>query len=331
MNYSNQSNTQLQSEALASELNPKQITSLDKFPSYKPIYHSSGTKRPIIHFKNQNNIFYEINNSNDINQSFNSINTYTIPNNIALKKDSNIKSNDINIFNINKSIQQEKYDRIKYYCLKKNDPDSYPLIPYENYLLIDGLCEKNSPEFEVYQDFLLNRNASIDLFSKFFTLLMNRYISSRQNKTINKYPKIVYQIIFDINNIYNYLSPDIVADAKQSNMFVALVKYEDIWNVLVINQNNNYCNYFMFNKNMDKEIILSLMNIVTNTIYPYHNFKYNVSDYSNFDNNNQVILPFIIIEFFSRYKSNLPIDDEDYYYQTILILSEIMTCNLITK
>ena len=331
MNYSNQSNIQQQSETLPSELSLKQITPLDKFPSYQPMYHSSEIKRPIIHLDNKNNINFEINNSNDINQSFNSNNTYTIPNNIILTKDNNLRSYNLNIFNITKSSQQKKYDSIKNYCLKKNDPDSYPLISYENYLLIDGLCEKNSPEFEVYQDFLLNRNASIDLFSKFFTLLMNRYISSRQNKTINKYPKIVYQIIFDTNNIYNYLSPDIVADAKQSNMFISLVKYENKWNVLVINQNNNYCNYFMFNKNMDKEIILSLMNIVTNTIYPYHNFKYNVSDYSNFDNNNQVILPFIIIEFFSRYKSNLPIDDEDYYYQTILILSEIMTCNLITK
>ena len=63
----------------------------------------------------------------------------------------------------------------------------------------------------------------------------------------------------------------------------------------------------------------------------YHKFNFTVSDYSHFKETNQIILPFIIMEFFSRYKSNLPIDDEDYYYQTILILSEIMTHNLITK
>ena len=33
------------------------------------------------------------------------------------------------------------------------------------------------------------------------------------------------------------------------------------------------------------------------------------------------------MDFLSRYKSNIPIDDGDFYYQTILILSEIMTNN----
>ena len=74
-----------------------------------------------------------------------------------------------------------------------------------------------------------------------------------------------------------------------------------------------------------------MMNTITQSIYPYHNFQFTVSDYSGFSENNQIILPFIIMEFYSRYKSNLPIDDEDFYYQTILILSEIMTKNLITK
>ena len=56
-----------------------------------------------------------------------------------------------------------------------------------------------------------------------------------------------------------------------------------------------------------------------------------MSDYSRFSSGNKTVLPFIILDFYSRYKNNLPIDDEDYYYQTILILSEIMTNNLITK
>ena len=134
-----------------------------------------------------------------------------------------------------------------------------------------------------------------------------------------------------MNNIYNYLSPDIVADAKQSNMFISLVNFENVWNVLVVYQNSNLCNYFMFNKNMDKEIISTIMITITQSIYPYNKFTFSVSDYSGFSDSNQVILPFIIMDFFSRYKDNLPIDDEDYYYQTILILSEILTNKLITK
>ena len=335
MNYSNQSNTQQQSEILPSENSFKQITPLGKLPSYEPIFHSSQIKRPTIKFVDINkNIFENDNNSNDLNQSFNYINTYKlskITENTILSKNKNINPNNLNLFNINKSVQQEKYDLIKNYCSTKNDPDSYPLISYENFLLIDGLREKNTPEYEPYKNFLLNKNASIELYSKFCTLLMNRYILSKQNKSINKYPKIVYQIIFDVNNIYNFLAPDIVADAKQSNIFIALVNYENMWNVLAINQNNNYCNYFMLNKNMDKDIILSLMNTIKNVIYPYHSFKYSVSDYSGFNDNNKIILPFIILDFFSRNKTLLPIDDEDYYYQTILILSEIMTSNLITK
>ena len=77
---------------------------------------------------------------------------------------------------------------------------------------------------------------------------------------------------FDINNIYNYLSSDIVTDAKQSNMFSALVNYQNKWSVLAINQNNSFCNYFMFNKKMDREIIISMMSTITQSIYPYLNF-----------------------------------------------------------
>ena len=109
----------------------------------------------------------------------------------------NSKTN-LNILNLNKSIQQEKYDSIKNYCLKKNDPDNYPLISYENFLLIDGLFENNSPEYLPCKNFLLNKTVSIELFSKFCTLLMNRFLLSKQNKSLNKYPKVVYQIIFDV-------------------------------------------------------------------------------------------------------------------------------------
>lgn len=335
MNCQSESIIQQQSETLETDPIPLHITPLQKIKYDEPVYHSSQTKRPILHFDDQS-----LNNleNNDIEQTFNSIYTHDFSklsksliskmNNQNLNLNS---SNNSNTLNINKSVQQEKYDSIKNYCLKKNDPDSYPLISYENFLLVDCLLERNEPEFEPYKNFLLNKSVSIELISKFCTLLMNRFIFYRQNKTLNKYPKVVYQIIFDINNVYNYLSPDIVADAKQSNMFLTLINYENKWNVLAINQNNNFCNYFMFNKNMDKEIILSLMNTITQTIYPHNNFTFNVSDYSGFSQNNQVILPFIIMEFFSRYKSNLPNDDEDYYYQTILILSEIMTCKLITK
>ena len=283
-------------------MSPSQVTPASKNIIYEPMYHTSQTKRPMI--------------------SFTDVSPYNL--NIQNIQDSNVLS-------LNISKQQEKYDSIKKYCNKKNDPESYPLISYENFLIIDGLCDKNIGEFEDYKNFLLNKNASIELYSKFCTLLMNRFILSKQNNSLNKYPKVVYQIIFDITNIYNYLSPDIVSDAKQSNMFMGLINYQNKWNILAINQNNNFCNYFMFNKNMDKEILLTLMKTVTQTIFPYHNFNFSVSDYSDLNESNKTILPFIIMDFFSRYKSNLPIDDEDYYYQTILILSEIMTNNLITK
>ena len=323
MNSQTISSIPQQSAHNCSHLPPIQITPLCKNPFSESVYHSSQIKRPVMKFIDENPLTLDINCMQNNEKSFFSItqNNSQILNNFDRS----------NILNMNKSKQQEKYDSIKNYCLKKNDPDSYPLISYENFLLIDGICEKNTVEFESYKNFLLNKNASIELFSKFCTLLINRFISSKQNKSLKKYPKVVYQIIFDINNIYNYLSPDIVSDAKQSNMFMALISYQNKWNVLTINQNNNFCNYFLFNRKMDKDITFNLMNTVTQTIYPYHKFNFTVSDYSHFKETNQIILPFIIMEFFSRYKSNLPIDDEDYYYQTILILSEIMTHNLITK
>lgn len=318
MNFQNQSNIQQQSENCPANMSSKKITPISKVPNYEPIFHSSQIKRPIVHFDDISPNILDFNNAQDIKPSFNSISN-------------NTSKTNLNILNLNKSVQQEKYDSIKNYCLKKNDPDNYPLIPYENFLLIDGLFENDSPEYIPYKNFLLNRTVSIELLSKFCTLLMNRFLLSKQNKTINKYPKVVYQIIFDVNNIYNYLSPDIVADAKQSNMFMTLIIYQNKWNLFAINQNSNYCNYFMFNKNMDKEILLTLMNTISQTIYPNNKFQFTVSDYSGYNDYNQIILPFIIMDFLSRYKSNIPIDDEDFYYQTILILSEIMTNNLITK
>ena len=318
MNFESQSNNQQQFETFPSNTGSNKITPIAKVPNYEPIFHSSQTKRPVVHFEDISPNILELNNTQNEKQSFVSM------------SNNNSKTN-LNILNLNKSIQQEKYDSIKNYCLKKNDPDNYPLISYENFLLIDGLFENNSPEYLPCKNLLLNKTVSIELFSKFCTLLMNRFLLSKQNKSLNKYPKVVYQIIFDVNNIYNYLSPDIVADAKQSNMFMTLIIYQNKWNVLAINQNSNYCNYFMFNKNMDKEIILTLMNTISQTIYPNNQFQFTVSDYSGYSDNNQIILPFIIMDFLSRYKINIPIDDEDFYYQTILILSEIMTNSLITK
>ena len=311
----------------------------ESYNSNEPSFHSSQAKRPIIHFGNNSLNILDINNIPKANQSINFINKVnisknttnndSITNNINISNNNNNMSNNIAFFN--KSIQQEKYDAIKNFCIKKNDPDNYPLISYQNFLLIDSLCEKNSSTDEPYKNFLLNINATIELFSKFCTLLMNRYIISCQNGAINKYPKVVYQVVFDIDNIYNYLSNDIVNDAKDSNLFIILIQYQNMWNVAVFNQNNNSGIYFLFNKNIKKDIILNLMNIINKVVYSNQKFEFTFSDYSGFSAGNRTILPFIILDFYSRYKNNLPIDDEDYYYQTILILSEILTNNLITK
>ena len=328
MNFQSQSNIEQQSETITSNLSYSQITPISKTPIDEPIFHSSQIKRPIIHFDEVSPNISDLNNAQNVKQSFNSMDNQNLKN---IDSSISYSKKSLNFLNVNKSIQQEKYDSIKNFCFKKNDPDNFPLISYENFLLIDGLFESNSPEYTPYKNFLLNKTVSIELFSKFCTLLMNRFLYSKQNKSLKKYPKVVYQIIFDVNNIYNYLSPDIVADAKQSNMFMTLIFYEKKWNVLAINQNSNYCNYFMLNKIMDKKIILVLMNAITQTIYPNKKFQFTVSDYSGYNDHSQTILPFIIMDFLSRYKINLPIDDEDYYYQTILILSEIINNNLITK
>ena len=328
----NNTNNQLQSETFPTDLSQSPKNHFSKDHAFERFNHSSQIKRPKINFdeNDPNSNLFDVNICQGINQSFNTINNYSLTqiSKNVFNNENNILNNDNNnILNYKKSLQQEKYDYIKNYCLKKNDPDSYPLISYENYLMIDSLCEKSTSEYEPYKNFLFNKSASIELFSKFCTLLMNRQILSK----LKKYPKVVYQIIFDVNNIYNYLSPDIVADAKQSNMFISLVNFENVWNVLVVYQNSNLCNYYMFNKNMDKEIISTIMTTITQAIYPYNKFTFSASDYSGFSDSNQVILPFIIMDFFSRYKNNLPIDDEDFYYQTILILSEILNNKLITK
>ena len=317
-------------------------SNINQFQTNEPSYHSSQIKRPIIHFGINDQNILDINKIPNVNQSFNSINEINFSQNSKNNNTNTNINNNINPFKnndnsgsnlafYNKSIQQEKYDSIKVFCSKKNDQDNYPLISYENFLLIDSLCEKNSSSNESYQNFLLNKNASIELYSKFCTLLMNRYIISKQNSSINKYPKVVYQIIFDINNVYNYLSKDIVEDAKESNLFMVLVNYQNMFDVAVFNKSNNTGIYFQFNRNIKRSIILGLMETINKVVYPEQKFEINISDYSGFSTGNKVVLPFIILDFYSRYKNNLPIDDEDYYYQTILILSEIMTNNLITK
>ena len=322
-----------------SENNSKKINQNE---SSNPSFYSSQTKKPIIHFGNINPNLLNINCIPKINQSFNIMNEFNISQNTK-NNDSDINTNinpnqnqsensKSNLAFHNKSIQQEKYDAIKIFCTKKNDSNNYPLISYENFLLIDNLCDQNSTTNEIYTNFLLNKNASIELYSKFCTLLINRYIFSRQNNpSINKYPKVVYQIIFDIDNIYNFLSKDIVADAKESNMFMLLVFSQNMWNVAIFNNKNKTGVYFMLNKSIKREKIFELMNIINKEVYPEKEFKFSVSDYSGFSNGNKTVLPFIILDFYSRYNNNLPHDDEDYYYQTILILSEILTNNLITK
>ena len=317
-------------------------SNINQFQTNEPSYHSSQIKRPIIHFGINDQNILDINKIPNVNQSFNSINEINFSQNSKNNNTNTNINNNINPFKnndnsgsnlafYNKSIQQEKYDSIKVFCSKKNDQDNYPLISYENFLLIDSLCEKNSSSNESYQNFLLNKNASIELYSKFCTLLMNRYIISKQNSSLNKYPKVVYQIIFDINNVYNYLSKDIVEDAKESNLFMVLVNYQNMFDVAVFNKSNNTGIYFLINRNIKRSIILGLMETINKVVYPEHKFEINISDYSGFSTGNKVVLPFIILDFYSRYKNNLPIDDEDYYYQTILILSEILTNNLITK
>ena len=317
-------------------------SNINQFQTNEPSYHSSQIKRPIIHFGINDQNILDINKIPNVNQSFNSINEINFSQNSKNNNTNTNINNNINPFKnndnsgsnlafYNKSIQQEKYDSIKVFCSKKNDQDNYPLISYENFLLIDSLCEKNSSSNESYQNFLLNKNASIELYSKFCTLLMNRYIISKQNSSLNKYPKVVYQIIFDINNVYNYLSKDIVGDAKESNLFMVLVNYQNMFDVAVFNKSNNTGIYFLINRNIKRSIILGLMETINKVVYPEHKFEINISDYSGFSTGNKVVLPFIILDFYSRYKNNLPIDDEDYYYQTILILSEILTNNLITK
>ena len=105
----------------------------------QPSFYSSQAKRPMIHFGNIDPNNLDINNNPNMNQSFNIMNSNNISNN-----SNNNDNSGTNLAFYNKSVQQEKYDSIKIFCSKKNDPDNYPLISYENFLLIDGLCEKNT-------------------------------------------------------------------------------------------------------------------------------------------------------------------------------------------
>ena len=97
--------------------------------SSNPSFHSTQTKKPIIHFGNINPNFLNINNIPKINQSFNIMNEFNISQN-QKNKDSNINTNinsnqdksensKSNLAFYNKSIQQEKYDSIKIFCTKK--------------------------------------------------------------------------------------------------------------------------------------------------------------------------------------------------------------------
>ena len=168
-------NSYNQSDTMPSELNQNPFN-MNK--NNEAFYHSSKNKRPVLHF----NVFEQkksyICNTQDLSQH-QSMNTSTISQNLfENRKNCIANNNELNLFNRNKSLQQEKYDAIKMYCSKKNDSDSYPLISYENFLLIDSLCEKNIPELEKYKNFLFNKEASIEIYVKFCTLLMTRYISS---------------------------------------------------------------------------------------------------------------------------------------------------------
>ena len=115
------------------------------YTNNEPSFHSSQTKKPIIHFGINYQNTFDISNNQNIYQSYNACNE----NNIS-KKSKNNDSNTLNTNNLNnnnlgnnlafynKSIQQEKYDSMKIFCVKKNDQDNYPLISYENFFLIDS-------------------------------------------------------------------------------------------------------------------------------------------------------------------------------------------------
>ena len=70
---------------------------------------------------------------------------------------------------------------------------------------------------------------------------------------------------------------------------------------------------------------------VCKIVYGEKKFNYNLSDLTGISNKTKDIMALIIIEFLSRNRIDFPGDDEDIYYQTILIFSEIINNTLITK
>ena len=249
----------------------------------------------------------------------------------------NFNSNNMNLssnsFVMNKSIsfmQQNKYDQIKKYCMKKQDCLSYPLISYENFLQLENILENQNLN-QSYTNFLLNGKISIEFYNKFITLLMNRYVLQQ----IKLYPRVTFQLIFDIENIKNYLSEDTINIANNSNMLIILVKTNnnaENWNVICIVPNKEICNFYLLDNNLfDKNIIGNIMINICKIVYGEKKFNFNVNDLTGISNRTKDIMSLIIIEFLSRNRIDFPFDDEDIYYQTILIFSEILNNNLITK
>lgn len=237
--------------------------------------------------------------------------------------------------NANNQQNEEKYHRIKNYCSNKNDPDNYPLISYDSFLLINQILTNNYQQNENYLNFLLNKSISIDLFSKFISLLLTRE-NSFSNKS-NIYPKITYQIIFDINNINNFLRSDIVTMANISQIFICILITSDhsYKNIIYINKKIEQCFFFVLDENLKNEKICEIMFNIYGLVFPCADknseMNFNITDFSGFKENAKNVLPLIVVEFLSRNKNNFPTDDEDFYYQTILIMAEILEGKLITK
>ena len=246
-------------------------------------------------------------------------------------------SGDTNLYSyspdINKSVcfmQQNQYDQIKKYCMKKQDCLNYPLISYENFLQIENILENQNLN-QSYTNFLLNGKISFEFYNKFITLLMNRYVLQQ----IKLYPRVTFHLIFDINNIENYLSEDTINIANNSNMLLVLVKTNnnaENWNVVCVVPNKEICNFYLLDNNLwDKNIIGNIMINICRIVYGEKKFNFNVNDLTGISNKTKDIMALIILEFLSRNRVDFPIDDEDIYYQTILIFSEILNNTLITK
>ena len=106
MNLESQSNIQHQSETVSSNISSKKKAPIPTVPNYEPKFHYSQVKGPIVHLDGKSPDILDFNNSQDIKQSYN-------------PKGNNTSKIKLNILNLNKSIQQEKYDFIKKFCFKK--------------------------------------------------------------------------------------------------------------------------------------------------------------------------------------------------------------------